>query len=138
MNQSGFFQYKVLRNDGDMLEVNTEFSDGRNSGSNKTYDSAAALHAFALELMDFYSRKEPLKYESGVRNGYSYLLLNLFFAEPRGIIAIRIYSENNADEHAEFRSIVHLEIRTEVEALQRFARELLAISVTGNGIARIN
>lgn len=140
MHQSGFFEYKVEWNEEDMLEAKTAFSNGRYSGINKTYDSAARIHAFALELMDFYTNKKPLNYELGVRNGYSYLSLNVFFAESNGAVGIRIYSEDavSENENSETRSIIQLEIRTETEALQHFAKQLMTISANRSGTARIN
>lgn len=140
MHQSGFFEYKVEWNDEDMLEAKTAFSNGRYSGINKTYDGAASIHAFALELMDFYTNKKPLNYELGIRSGYSYLSLNVFFAESNGAVGIRIYSEDVVSENKtpEARSIVQLEIYTEIEALQQFAEQLMTISVNRRGTARIN
>jgi hypothetical protein len=140
MAQTGFFEYKVEWNDGDMLEVKTEFSNGRYSGSNNTYDSAAAIHKFAIEVLDFYTKKEPIEYRLGIQNEYSYLSLNVYFAEPRGIIGIKINSEDNIYNYKNpaSRSILQLEILTEIEELQRFAQQLMSLSVNRRGIARIN
>jgi hypothetical protein len=140
MAQTGFFEYKVEWNDGNMLEVKTEFSNGRYFGSNQAYGSASKIGEFAAALLDFYNKKLPLEYELGIQNGYSYLSLNVYFAEPRGIVGIRIYSEDYVYEskNPKTRSILQLEILTEIEELQRFAQHLQSISVNRRGVARIN
>ncbi|RYY42673.1 MAG: hypothetical protein EOO06_20820 [Chitinophagaceae bacterium] len=140
MQEQSFLSLEVIWKDDHMLELEVVASNKFFKGVTQVYDQADCLYQLSERLLSFSNNSQPVFYEAGEKDSYSYISLKFYPVNSTGIIGVQIHLEENVptEYRPEEKSKLALEILTELSAIDDFQRFLKTMAEKHNGKAQLN
>lgn len=125
--------FDIVWKDEHIFEFEITAANGRFSGTTKVYDQFDSLLTFIDTLKDFPKNADPLQYEMGDQDGYSYFSMKFSTINTSGHIGVLVNMEGNVTlGHKEK---LELTIYTEPNAIDNFVAQMRALVINQSGQA---
>ena len=137
--QQSFLSIKVIWKDESFMELRFSVISGYFHGSTSVYESPDGIYKLAADLDGFPDASPVILYKAGKKNEDSYCALKFYQADPRGLIALRIYMEagSSAEINGAEGSRLSLVMLAEPNAIDIFQQRLIALAKQMEGEARL-